>query len=85
MAVPTNPVFCYVKLMAEAEFGLSNISQWPHPVWCQWYRLVAMVWGMFSRHKLGPLIPIEPICPCPKNVGCSGGKGESHPVLDECT
>ena len=40
---PTNPGSWYVMLMAESGFGVSSMSPWPHPAWCQRYRLVTVV------------------------------------------
>ncbi len=51
--------FCCDIQMVGSEFGIKNIKAWIHPALSQRFRLVVVVWGMFSWHTLGPLVPIE--------------------------
>ncbi len=44
-----------------SEFGVKNMKAWIHPALTQWFRMDGngvMVWGIFSWHTLGPLVPI---------------------------
>ena len=34
----------FLLMMAETGFGVSSMSPWTHPAWCQWYRLIAVVY-----------------------------------------
>ncbi len=47
--------------MVESEFDVNNKKWWIHPALSQ--RLAGgggvMVWGIFSWHTLGPLVPIK--------------------------
>ncbi len=45
--------------MVGSEFGVKNMKAWIHPALSQRLRLVVMVWGIFSWHTLGLLVPIE--------------------------
>lgn len=49
--------------MLGAEFGISSMNPCIKPALSEQFRLVlmlvVMMWGMFSWHTLGPLIPIE--------------------------
>ncbi len=49
---------CNVQMVGW-EFGVKNMKAWIHPVLSQWFRLVVVVWGIFSWHTLGPFVPIE--------------------------
>ncbi len=54
--------FCCNIQLVGSEFGVKNIKAWIHPALSQRFRLVVvgvMVWGIFSWHTLGPLVPIE--------------------------
>lgn len=61
--------------MAESGFGISSRRPWPPS--CLLSTVQAggggvMVWGMFSLHKLCPLIPIDQHVHSPKNSLFSG-------------
>ncbi len=45
--------------MVWSEFGVKNMKAWIHPALSQQFRMVVVVWGIFSWHTLGPLVPIE--------------------------
>ncbi len=48
--------------MLASEFVVKNMKAWIHPALPQQFRLLVvgvMVWGIFSWHTLGPLVPIE--------------------------
>ncbi len=45
--------------MVGSEFGIKNMKAWIHPALSQRLRTGVMVWGIFSWHTLGPLVPIE--------------------------
>ncbi len=53
--------FCCDIQMVGLEFGVKNMKAWMHHALSQRFRLVVvvMVWGIFSWHTLGPLVPIE--------------------------
>jgi len=44
--------------MVESEFGVNRMSTWIYHALFPLCRLVVVVWGMFSWHTLGPLVPI---------------------------
>ncbi len=41
------------------KIGIKNMKAWIHPALSQRLRTGVMVWGIFSWHTLGPLVPIE--------------------------
>ena len=43
--------------MVRSEFGINNLKAWIHPALYQQFR--QSVWGIFSWHTLGPLVPID--------------------------
>ncbi len=52
--------FCCDIQMVGSEFGVKNIKAWIHPaLTIQAGGGGVMVWGIFSWHTLGPLVPIE--------------------------
>ncbi len=51
--------FCCDIQIEGSEFGVKNMKAWIHPALSQRFRLVVVVWGIFSWHTLGPLGPIE--------------------------
>ncbi len=54
--------FCCNIQMLASEFVVKNMKAWIHPALPQQFRLLVvgvMVWGIFSWHTLGPLVPIE--------------------------
>ncbi len=42
-----------------SEFVIKNMKAWIHPALSQRFRLVVMVWGIYSWHTLVPLIPTD--------------------------
>ncbi len=53
--------FCCNIQMVESEFVVTNMKAWIHPVFVSTVQAGGgvMVWGIFSWHTLGPLVPIE--------------------------
>ncbi len=50
--------FCNIQMVG-SEFGIKNMKAWIHPATVQSGGGGLMVWGIFSWHTLGPLVPIE--------------------------
>ncbi len=50
--------FCNIQMVG-SKFGIKNMKAWIHPATVQAGGGGLMVWGIFSWHTLGPLVPIE--------------------------
>ncbi len=50
--------WCDIQMVG-SEFGVKNMKAWIHPALSQWFRLVVVVWGIFSWNTLRPLVPTE--------------------------
>ncbi len=51
--------FCWDIQNVGSQFGVNNMTAWIHPTLYQRFRLLVVVWGIFSWHTLGPLVPTE--------------------------
>ncbi len=54
--------FCCDIQMVGSEFGVKNMKAWIHPCLVSTVQAGGggvMVWGIFSWHTLGPLVPIK--------------------------
>ncbi len=53
--------FCCDIQMVESEFGVKNMKAWIHSFLVSTVQAAGgvIVWGIFSWHTLGPLVPIE--------------------------